>query len=120
METSEINTQAKTMRLDSALIKKIEKLAKEGDRKKYALPRPIQYSKDFDFSFSGLKTAALRLTQTKKTLTKQDKADIAAATQDAVIDVLVTKTINELAASKENTRRLIFSPFLSTLKICFH
>ena len=41
----------------------ISKLAKNGDKEKYPLPRPMMHTKDFNFSFSGLKTAVLYLTQ---------------------------------------------------------
>ncbi|MEN9614005.1 MAG: hypothetical protein RLZZ347_312 [Candidatus Parcubacteria bacterium] len=58
----------------------------------YPLPRPMLHTKDFDFSFSGLKTAVLYLTQELKTLTEKDKEVIAREFEDAVTEVLVTKT----------------------------
>ena len=66
---------------------------------KITLPRPMINSKDYDFSFSGLKTAALYFVKTldKKTLKKLTPA-ICAEFQQAVIDVLVAKTIR---AAKE-------------------
>lgn len=49
----------------------ISRLAKNGNPKKYDLPRPMFHSKDFDFSFSGLKTAVANLITIKK-LVKSD------------------------------------------------
>lgn len=75
----------------------IEKLAKQGDPKRFHFPRPLIGSPDYDFSFSGLKTAVLRevqkLSPKPYTLNPNDIADICRATQDAIIDVLVKKII---------------------------
>lgn len=58
------------------------------------LPRPMMNSKDFSFSFSGLKTAVLYLTRDLgKSKTKRLTSMIAREFQDAVVDVLVSKTI---------------------------
>jgi N6-L-threonylcarbamoyladenine synthase len=65
------------------------------------LPRPMLHSGDFDFSFSGLKTAVLYLVQNLKKANKfndQIKAEIAYDFQNAAVEVLVAKT---LAASKK-------------------
>ncbi len=68
------------------------------------LPRPMINSGDYDFSFSGLKTAALYFVKTldKKTLKKLIPA-IAAEFQQAVVDVLVTKTIRAAKEFKAKT-----------------
>ena len=57
----------------------------------------------YDFSFSGLKTAVLRVVRPSPgadplALEQQDKADIARAFQDAAIDVLVAKTAHAVEA----------------------
>jgi len=58
------------------------------------LPRPMIKSNDFDFSFSGLKTAVLyEVKKYKKPLNKKLIADFCASFQKAVVDVLVVKTI---------------------------
>ncbi|HEV2649907.1 MAG TPA: tRNA (adenosine(37)-N6)-threonylcarbamoyltransferase complex transferase subunit TsaD [Rhizomicrobium sp.] len=67
---------------------RIEALAKEGNPKGYALPRPMRGRDGSDFSFSGLKTA-VRLIADEPGVRK---ADLAAAFQAAVIDVLVDRT----------------------------
>jgi N6-L-threonylcarbamoyladenine synthase len=68
-------------------------LAERGRPGRYRLPRPMLGSADLDFSFSGLKTAALMLV-------KQEgagaHADIARAFVDAVVDVLVAKCVRAL------------------------
>lgn len=57
-------------------------------------PRPMINSKNYDFSFSGLKTAVLYYIDKLGTkLTRQQKADIAMSFQNAVVDVLVTKAL---------------------------
>lgn len=83
----------------------IEKLAHEGNPKAYHFTRPLMYDKDFDFSFSGLKTAVFREVQKVEKLDNQTIANICRATQDAIIDVIVYKTL--LAAEKYNVLSII-------------
>jgi N6-L-threonylcarbamoyladenine synthase len=66
-------------------------LADSGNPKRFKLPRPMIASGDLDFSFAGLKTAALTLTA-REEMTASNKADIAAAFQEAIVDVLVAKS----------------------------
>ncbi len=63
---------------------------------KVVLPRPMIYSKDFDFSFSGLKTAVLYYIRDNGPLNENMKADIAKEFEDSVIEVLVTKTLKAM------------------------
>lgn len=70
----------------------LEKLATQGRRGALELPRPMLDSGDLNFSFSGLKTAALTLVR-KEPLSEQRKADVARAFEDAVVDVLIEKSI---------------------------
>ncbi|HEY3414611.1 MAG TPA: tRNA (adenosine(37)-N6)-threonylcarbamoyltransferase complex transferase subunit TsaD [Armatimonadota bacterium] len=67
----------------------VQKLAADGDSKAYRLPR-ADLDGSLDTSFSGLKTAVLRLLQQEP---NANLADVAASFQAAVVDVLVTKTI---------------------------
>ena len=80
----------------------IDKLAKEGNPI-YDLPRPMIHSKDNNFSFSGLKSAVLYLL---KDLEKENisykKEDVAASFQEAVTDVLVSKTKKIVETLKVN------------------
>jgi len=59
------------------------------------LPRPMMHTKDYDFSFSGLKTAVLYHHQSQPKSVQNSKEyvrEMAAAIQQAIIDVLVSKT----------------------------
>ncbi len=68
----------------------IAELAEEGDIQRFEFPRPMTDRPGLDFSFSGLKTHTLLMfASTAKT--RQDKADIAKAFQEAVVDTLVIK-----------------------------
>jgi len=75
----------------------LARLAAFGDASAVTLPRPLLHSGNLDFSFAGLKTAVR--TQVMKLGTnvcEQDKANIAAATQEAITDVLVRKSLQAL------------------------
>ena len=85
----------------------IEKLAKTGNEKVFTFPRPMIGSKDFDFSFSGLKAAAMREVIKIKNLDEKTKTDIAAGVQKSIIEVLVRKTLN--AAQKYKAKSILLS-----------
>ncbi len=85
----------------------IEKSAKFGNHKTYKFPRPLMYDGSFDFSFSGLKTAVFREVQKDKKLSNMTIEDISRATQDAIIDVLVYKTLK--AVKQYSVRSLLLS-----------
>jgi N6-L-threonylcarbamoyladenine synthase len=80
----------------------LSKLAADGDDSVFTLPRPMLNSGDFDFSFSGLKTAVLTLVR-KQGLARA--ADIAAAFQAAAVDVLVGKSL--AACAHAGAQRLV-------------
>lgn len=71
------------------------------------LPRPMLDSDDFAFSFSGLKTAVARLVAKTPKLTKRFKTGLAYEFQEAVTDVLVTKT--KRAAQRYQPRSIIMT-----------
>jgi len=58
----------------------------------FKFPRPMIHSKDLDFSFSGLKTAVLYTLKEIKELTEEMKQEISFEFQNAVIEVIVSKT----------------------------
>ena len=68
----------------------IEILAKKGDPNKYDLPKPIFSKGGCNLSFSGLKTAVLRITKNIKT--DQEKFDLAASFQRTIEEILYKKT----------------------------
>jgi N6-L-threonylcarbamoyladenine synthase len=86
----------------------ISRLAEFGDPAVYTLPRPMLHSKNLDFSFSGLKTAVLTLVKKQSSNScEQDKANIARAFVDAMVDVLTAKC---LAALKQTgLKRLVIA-----------
>jgi N6-L-threonylcarbamoyladenine synthase len=69
----------------------------------FKLPRPMLHSEDFDFSFSGLKTAVLYALQKHTKLTPAIKKDMARQFEDAVCDVLITKTLRAVKKYKVKT-----------------
>lgn len=87
----------------------LSRLAQEGDAAVYDLPRPMLHSRDLDFSFSGLKTAVLtRVKNLEKDggqLEPQQRADLAAATEAAIVDVLAAKSIK--AMKQTGLKRLV-------------
>ncbi|OQA31060.1 MAG: tRNA N6-adenosine threonylcarbamoyltransferase [Betaproteobacteria bacterium ADurb.Bin341] len=74
-------------------------LAEKGRPDVFELPRPLLHSGDLNFSFSGLKTAVLNLVRQRENPDEQFKADVARAFQDAIVDVLVKKSIKALKAT---------------------
>ena len=73
---------------------KIDKLAKEGNPKAIDFPRVMLEKGSYDFSFSGLKTAVLNYAHNQDQKGEEiNKADLAASFQDAVVDVLVEKSL---------------------------
>ncbi|MFN3860162.1 MAG: tRNA (adenosine(37)-N6)-threonylcarbamoyltransferase complex transferase subunit TsaD [Roseateles sp.] len=84
----------------------LARLAEFGNPEAFELPRPLLHSGKPDFSFAGLKTAVL--TQVKKlgdSPCEQSRADLAASTQAAIVDVLVRKSL--LALKETGLRRLV-------------
>lgn len=82
----------------------LARLAEQGDARAFKLPRPLMHAQGLDFSFAGLKTAvrvqALRLAEqhacAPEALPAPLRADLAAATQAAIVDVLVHKALRAL------------------------
>jgi N6-L-threonylcarbamoyladenine synthase len=106
----------------------IEQRSKSGNPKRFHFPRPLLDSKDYDFSFSGLKTAVLRevlkqrstttvsnkeslgsfaINQETDFLDEQTINDLVAGTQEAVVDVLIKKTLH--AAESFAARSIVLS-----------
>lgn len=96
----------------------IDKAAKRslerGGERRFTFPRPMIHSDDFDFSFSGLKTAVLRKIKELGIMNHELRImdshteliqDLSASIQEAIVDVLVYKTIQ--AAKKYNVKSII-------------
>ncbi len=72
----------------------IDKLSKEGNPEKIVFTRPYLNKSEFDFSFSGIKTAVSLYVGKHQSDYKTRMADIAAGFQEAVVEVLAYKLIN--------------------------
>ncbi len=81
----------------------IADLATEGKAARFSFPRPMTSKPGLDFSFSGLKTFTLNTIASLKVLSQQDKADIAVAFQEAVVDTIRIKCERALAATGMNS-----------------
>ena len=84
----------------------LARLAESGDPRAFDLPRPLRHSGDLDFSFAGLKTAVM--TQFRRlgdAPPAQARADLAASTQAAIVDVLCAKSLQALRDT--GLRRLV-------------
>lgn len=79
----------------------VDRLAREGDVARHDFPRSMIDSNDFHFSFSGLKTAVRYLLPKLETVSLPD---VCASFQEAVVDVLVAKT---LRAAKVRRQRVV-------------
>ena len=77
----------------------LSRLAEQGDPHAFKLPRPLLHSGNLDFSFAGLKTAVM--TQAKKLGLDLEarKADLAASTQAAIVEVLLKKSMAALEST---------------------
>jgi len=82
----------------------IDRLAKKGNRKRIEFPRAMRDS--LDFSFSGLKTSLLVYIKKRECpLSEDELPDVAASYQEAIIDVLVEKTLK--AAEIHSISRIV-------------
>lgn len=79
----------------------VEAEARNGDPARFAFPRGMNNSGDFNFSFSGLKTA---LKYALPKTAPDDRPDVCASFQEAIVEVLVQKSVR---AAQENGRDLI-------------
>ena len=76
---------------------------RSGRQPHFSLPRPMMHSKNFNFSFFGLKTAVFYLIKKIGKLDEKNKREIALEFENAVIETLVYKTIKAKEKYKANT-----------------
>ena len=81
----------------------IARLAMEGDTGRFRFPRPMTNRPGLDFSFSGLKTHTMNTLHDLGEPTAQDKADVAAAFQEAVVDTVRIKCQRAIEATGHDT-----------------
>ncbi|MDP3980144.1 MAG: tRNA (adenosine(37)-N6)-threonylcarbamoyltransferase complex transferase subunit TsaD [Chlamydiota bacterium] len=89
----------------------IDRMSKQGDPRAIVFPRPLIHQNNFNFSFSGLKTAVLYCLRgygaKSKEISeweKEKKADLVASFQEAVVDVLIHKALR--AAEKHDLKQI--------------
>jgi N6-L-threonylcarbamoyladenine synthase len=82
----------------------IDEMARTGDGGSFAFPRPMREEGNYDFSFSGLKTAFINYVK-KNGITDGNRSDILASFQEAACDVLALKTVK--AARDLSVRRVV-------------
>jgi N6-L-threonylcarbamoyladenine synthase len=87
----------------------LSQCAEGGNPQAFKLPRPLMHSGNFDFSFAGLKTSvqtqANKLGAALHDTSNTHKADLAASTEVAIVEVLVKKSMAALKAT--GMRRLV-------------
>jgi len=81
----------------------IDKLAAAGDPRAVAFPRPR--APGLDFSFSGVKTALLYEVRKRTSLSEQQRADLAASYQEAIVDALLQRV--EAALAQQPTPTIV-------------
>ena len=92
---------ARVMGLPSPGGPEIDKLSVKGDENAIDFPRALREKGNYEFSFSGLKSAVLNyLNEMKMKHVVVNQADVAASFQKAVIEVLVQKALEALSESK--------------------
>jgi N6-L-threonylcarbamoyladenine synthase len=77
----------------------IDRLAKDGDKDRFAFPRALKQKVNFDFSFSGVKTSVLTHLEKHGLPEGAELNDLCASFQEAICDSLVTKAIRAAAAA---------------------
>lgn len=85
----------------------LAKLAEQGDATKFKFPRPMMDRPGVDFSFSGLKTSVRTAANKIENISQQDKADICASFQEAMVDTLTKKC--KRALKQVAMKRLVVS-----------
>ena len=85
----------------------VERAARRGDARRFALPRPLHGSAEPHFSFAGLKSAVLRQWVALPDKDDGDRGDLAAGFQAAATDCLIDRTAMAIAAFPEATALVV-------------
>lgn len=83
----------------------VDRVSKTGNPNFIRFPRPMIYEATYDFSFSGIKTSVLYYLRDNPEVITTHLNDVAASFQQAVVDVLVAKTMR--AAKEFNIRDIV-------------
>jgi N6-L-threonylcarbamoyladenine synthase len=76
----------------------IDQRARLGNPQKIKFPRPLANADNYNFSFSGLKTAVLNYSKKRETWSEEETNDICAGFQESIVDVLVSKSVRACGA----------------------
>lgn len=98
---------AKLMNLDYPGGPIVSRLSEMGDKEAFDLPRPMMNSKDYNFSFAGIKTAVLYSLEKLKKVNQKDVANLCASFQSSVVEVITKKTIK--AAQEYRVNAILLS-----------
>jgi N6-L-threonylcarbamoyladenine synthase len=85
----------------------VERAARTGNARRFALPRPLLGSDEPHFSFAGLKSAVLRQWAALPDKSDSDRDDLAAAFQLAATDCLVDRTAGAITAFPQATALVV-------------
>lgn len=80
----------------------VEAMARNGDPKRFYLPRPLKGRPDCNFSFSGLKTAVREIVHSIDKMTDQDRADLCASFEQAVVDTVQDRVGRAMAEFRQH------------------
>lgn len=98
----------------------IEKAARLGDTTRFDFPRPLLHQKTLNFSFSGLKTAVRYALDKLSPVTDQDRYDMAASFQQAVIEILGVRSLQAAETYPDLKRFVIAGGVAANQKIRDH
>ena len=85
----------------------IEKMADKGDPDRFVFPIPLKGRAGCNLSFSGLKTAVRTLVKNLPSLEEQDKKDIAACFQKAMVSSLTERSTQALKALSQPVKHFV-------------
>ena len=79
----------------------IERKALKGNKHAFQLPHPLEYKKNLNFSFSGIKTAVSLIVKKEKIINNKFINDISASFQNKIIEILETRMLFAINSLKE-------------------
>ena len=92
----------------------LEKLAKKGDEDSFDLPKPLLGQNNCNFSFSGLKTALIRLSRTLEPVDNVTLQNMAASYQKAIVDCLIDRTKKSIDVAKKSRPDLLIKNLVAS------
>lgn len=84
----------------------VDKMAKSGNPKAYQFPIGLKHQDNLNYSFSGLKTSAMRMIESIANV-EEKKADLCASFQEAAVDALLWKL--QIAAAQKRLRKIVLT-----------